>query len=90
METANNRDELARARYDRAVELIAEAEGLLSNGAYKSANNRAFYAAEKANTTLQIWRVVQLQPFCLKLIISLLADTLEDAAVILYGEENRL
>ncbi len=39
---------LARLRFERATELADEADGLLNEGHYKSANNRAFYAAEKA------------------------------------------
>lgn len=38
---------LAKIRLDRAAELLLEAQGLLDKGAYKSANNRAFYAIEK-------------------------------------------
>lgn len=34
---------LAKIRLDRAAELLLEAQGLLDKGAYKSANNRAFY-----------------------------------------------
>ena len=33
---------------ERAGELLTEAENLLDRGAYKSANNRAFYAIEKS------------------------------------------
>ncbi len=43
-----NRKALAKARFDRAKELIEEADELLENNHYKSANNRAFYSAEKA------------------------------------------
>ena len=43
-----NMKDLARVRYERAVELAKEAEELLEDDHYKSANNRAFYAAEKA------------------------------------------
>lgn len=39
---------LAKVRVERAKELLDEAEGLLEKGAYKSANNRSFYAMEKA------------------------------------------
>lgn len=39
---------LAKVRLDRAQELAAEATELLEKGSYKSANNRAFYAMEKA------------------------------------------
>lgn len=39
---------LARVRLERAVELLLEAQELLMKDAYKSANNRAFYAIEKS------------------------------------------
>lgn len=39
---------LAKVRIERAKELLDEAEGLLEKEAYKSANNRSFYAMEKA------------------------------------------
>lgn len=45
---ADNMRDLAKARIDRARELYDEAEELLEKGRYKSANNRAFYSAEKA------------------------------------------
>lgn len=38
---------LAQARIERADELICEAIKLLEDGAYKSANNRAYYAIGK-------------------------------------------
>ena len=38
---------LAKIRMERSHELIEEAKVLLSMNAYKSANNRAFYAMEK-------------------------------------------
>lgn len=38
---------LAKVRMERAKELIDEAKELLDKEAYKSANNRAFYAIEK-------------------------------------------
>ena len=41
-------DALAKARIERAKELLDEAEELLEAGKYKSANNRAFYAIEKS------------------------------------------
>ncbi|EET62549.1 HEPN domain protein [Marvinbryantia formatexigens DSM 14469] len=40
--------DLERVRIERAGELVTEAEELLLKGLYKSANNRAFYAIEKA------------------------------------------
>ena len=39
---------LASARIERARELCEEAESLLKDGKYKSANNRAFYSIEKS------------------------------------------
>lgn len=39
---------LAKVRMERAMELLGEAKTLLETNAYKSANNRAFYAIEKA------------------------------------------
>ena len=39
---------LAKVRMDRAKELLAESRELLIKEAYKSANNRAFYAIEKS------------------------------------------
>ncbi|MBR1642142.1 MAG: HEPN domain-containing protein [Butyrivibrio sp.] len=39
---------LAKARLERAQELVNEAEELLERGSYKSANNRAFYSIEKS------------------------------------------
>lgn len=39
---------LARVRMERAKELLGESKTLLETNAYKSANNRAFYAIEKA------------------------------------------
>lgn len=38
---------LAHIRIDRAKELLTEAEALLMQGCFKSANNRAYYAIEK-------------------------------------------
>lgn len=45
-------DALAKVRLDRAKELLTEAEDLLKREAYKSANNRAFYAIEKSVKSL--------------------------------------
>lgn len=39
---------LAKLRFDRAKELLEESKELLDKGAFKSANNRAFYAIEKS------------------------------------------
>lgn len=39
---------LSRVRLERALELLSEASELLEKGAFKSANNRAFYAIEKS------------------------------------------
>lgn len=41
-------EDLVRVRLDRAGELVKESEDLLHKNAYKSANNRAFYAIEKS------------------------------------------
>lgn len=41
-------DELARLRLERAIELLDESEDLLKEEKYKSANNRSYYAMEKA------------------------------------------
>lgn len=41
-------NELAKVRLERAQELLVEAEELLEKDAYKSANNRAYYAIEKS------------------------------------------
>lgn len=43
---------LAIARALRSGELLEEAEDLLSQGKYKSANNRAYYSIEKAMQSL--------------------------------------
>ena len=43
---------LSTARIERAVELCNEAAMLLERDAFKSANNRAFYAIEKSITAL--------------------------------------
>ena len=39
---------LAKVRMERSKELLQESENLLAQEAYKSANNRAFYAIEKS------------------------------------------
>lgn len=41
-------DELARLRLERVIELLDESEDLLKEEKYKSANNRSYYAMEKA------------------------------------------
>lgn len=43
---------LSKVRFERAKELLQEAESLLEKGAYKSANNRAYYAIEKGLNAL--------------------------------------
>lgn len=43
---------LAQARIVRAQELLNEAERLLAEGSYKSANNRVFYSIEKSMKAL--------------------------------------
>ena len=45
---AENMKDLAIVRYDNAIELLTDAENLLKLNSYRSANNRAFYAVEKA------------------------------------------
>lgn len=45
-------DALSLARIGRARELLEEAENLLKEGKYKSANNRAFYSIEKSMKAL--------------------------------------
>lgn len=50
---------LAQARIDRADELLLEANWLLDKGAYKSANNRAFYAIEKSIKALLATKEVE-------------------------------
>lgn len=44
--------ELASIRLERADELVSEAKVLLEKEMYKSANNRAYYAIEKALSAL--------------------------------------
>lgn len=43
-----DRNNLAKVRYERAEELLNTANILLKEEDYKSANNRAFYSAEQA------------------------------------------
>ena len=43
---------LAMVRLERAKELMLEAENLLNDEHYKSANNRAYYSIEKSITAL--------------------------------------
>lgn len=50
----NNNMILSKVRLERAKELVAEAKGLLEQGSYKSANNRAFYAMEKGIKALLV------------------------------------
>ncbi len=47
--------ELAKIRFQRSKELVLEAEVLLEKGMFKSANNRAYYAIEKALSALLIY-----------------------------------
>lgn len=49
---SENLFDLALVRLDRAKELILEAETLLEKESFKSANNRAYYATEKALKSL--------------------------------------
>jgi uncharacterized protein (UPF0332 family) len=46
--------ELAKIRFERSQELLNEAEMLLDKEMFKSANNRAYYAIEKALSALLI------------------------------------
>ena len=50
---------LAKLRLDRARELLTESQELLEKGAYKSANNRAFYAIEKSIKALLATELVE-------------------------------
>ena len=43
-----NIKDIVKIRYERSLELLEEAKRLYKDGSYKSANNRAFYSAEKA------------------------------------------
>lgn len=45
---AENMKDLAAVRYEKAKEILKDAEKLLAGESFSSANNRAFYAAEKA------------------------------------------
>lgn len=48
----NNYINLAKSRIERAKELLDDAKILLEKDSYASANNRAYYALEKACTAL--------------------------------------
>ena len=50
---------LAKVRMERSKELLTEAKDLLDKGAYKSANNRAFYAIEKSVKALLATKKVE-------------------------------
>ena len=50
---------LAKIRLDRAKELLEEAKDLLEKGAFKSANNRAFYAIEKSIKALLATELIE-------------------------------
>lgn len=52
---------LAFARLERAEELLEEAELLLDNQSYKSANNRAYYAIEKSLLALLALKQVHIK-----------------------------
>lgn len=52
-------NELVFIRMERAAELLGDAEALLISGSYKSANNRAYYAIEKAINALLIDKHVE-------------------------------
>ncbi|MBO4910122.1 MAG: HEPN domain-containing protein [Lachnospiraceae bacterium] len=45
---SEDRKNLAKVRYERAVELLKAANILLKENDFKSANNRAFYSSEQA------------------------------------------
>ncbi len=51
--------ELASIRLERAWELVVEAEMLLDKEMFKSANNRAYYAIEKALSALLIFHKIE-------------------------------
>ena len=55
----NNYTNLAKARIGRAKELLEDAELLLNKGSFASANNRAYYALEKACTALLACEKIQ-------------------------------
>lgn len=46
---------------ERAEELLSEAKKLLADGSYKSANNRAYYAIEKAVNALLVKKHIEVQ-----------------------------
>lgn len=50
---------LAKVRFERAKELVHEAELLIEDNAYKSANNRAYYAIEKQSTVYLHYQMSQ-------------------------------
>lgn len=52
-------NELVCIRMERAEELLEDAKALLISGSYKSANNRAYYAIEKAINALLIDKHVE-------------------------------
>lgn len=52
-------DELVLIRMERAEELLRDAEKLLDSDSYKSANNRAYYAMEKAVNALLIHKHIE-------------------------------
>lgn len=52
---------LAKVRLDRAIELLLEAQDLLKKESYKSANNRAYYAIEKAVKALLVIVGIEVQ-----------------------------
>jgi uncharacterized protein (UPF0332 family) len=51
--------ELAKIRFERSLELVQEAEVLLDKEMFKSANNRAYYAIEKALSALLILHKIE-------------------------------
>lgn len=55
--------ELANIRLERAGELVSEAEMLLNKEMFKSANNRAYYAIEKALSALLISHKIETKTY---------------------------
>lgn len=64
-----NIKELVKLRQENAHDLLLDAKMLLQNGSYKSANNRAYYAIEKAVKALLITKGVNSEKHsgCLKM-----------------------
>lgn len=56
-------DELVKLRLERAEELVEEAKKLLQDNSFKSANNRAYYAMEKAINALLIDKRIETKTY---------------------------